>query len=195
LEQAGTTSIHGLWRRYALQVPHHAARSCPQLPRSKVVPMKSGEGVRPNERSRRRRGQGGSPSVGNSTAQSRRKRPSSPPAPSRGGCGPLQTFITAEADDGETARNSTNIRSGFPGRSGVIFYVPSAHRDIPERPLLLEPTNDASTKFDITLGWPHQTLRAVRTSAPSRPGFAAARRQSPTAAAVCNAPGARSRTP
>jgi len=134
LEQAGTTSIHGLWRRYALQVPHHAARSCPQLPRSKVVPMKSGEGVRPNERSRRRRGQGGSPSVGNSTAQSRRKRPSSPPAPSRGGCGPLQTFITAEADDGETARNSTNIRSGFPGRSGVIFYVQSAHRDMLERP-------------------------------------------------------------
>jgi len=122
LEQAGTTSIHGLWRRYALQVPHHAARSCPQLPRSKVVPMKSGEGVRPNERSRRRRGQGGSPSVGNSTAQSRRKRPSSPPAPSRGGCGPLQTFITAEADDGETARNSTNIRRIF-GAVGRDFSV------------------------------------------------------------------------
>src|SRR6516162_2327132 len=83
--------------------------------------------------------------------------------------------------------------AGFSGRLGVISL--SAHRDMPERPVLAEPTHDASPKFDITLGWPRQTLRAVRTSALSRPGFAAARRRSPTAAAVCNARGARSRTP
>jgi hypothetical protein len=40
--------------------------------------------------------------------------------------------------------------AGFPGRLGVIFL--SSHRDMPERPLLAEPTNNASPKFDITLG-------------------------------------------
>ena len=38
----------------------------------------------------------------------------------------------------------------------------AAYRETPERPLLAEPTNDASTEFDVTFGWPRQTLRAVR---------------------------------
>jgi len=56
-------------------------------------------------------------------------------------------------------------------------------------------TSEAITRLDITLGWPRQTVRAVRISAPSRPGCAVTRGRSLAGAAVCNAPGARSRTP
>src|SRR5215472_12843349 len=67
------------------------------------------------------------PPRGQPPAPERRKRPASPPTPSRGVCDPLRTFITVEADSGETARNSTNIRriSGAVGRDFLCTVCPS----------------------------------------------------------------------